>query len=1239
MLKRLKVLTAVTALAMMVTSARADDVTVSGATNASGIQGTLSGGSGTGTITFTATSTLTMDQALINVTGIIVNNGVTGTIAFQQDNDITFANANAAMTLVGSGALTITGDVTGGGFDFVTTASGKTLTLTSATNTFNTSIQSNRILLGNGNTLKIASGGTPVLNSVLVTSGAGTVDVDASATITSLNNTGATATTIDVAASTTATITTPTLATATTFTGAAADSKLLFTNAGTLTGTVTTSGTGELEIDAASNFTSLVVGSSATTVLDVDGGATFTAFNNTGATATTIDVAASTTLTITTPTIAAACTFTGAAADSKLLFTNAGTLTGTITTAGTGELEVDGASTFTSLVIGSGASSLVDVDNDVVFTAFNNTGATATTLDLIASKTLTITTPTIAAACTLTGAAADSKFAFTNAGTLTGTITTDGTSELEVNGASTFTSLVIGSGDTTVVDVNESATFTAFNNTGATATTIDVASGKTATITTPTLAAAVTFTGADATSKLELDGASTVLALTVATAGYLDIDAATTITTVSAIPAAVTIDVASGITLTLTNGLVLTTKTLTLAGSGTLSKVTATTGTITDNGGSTISDLRITPGSGTFTWNGTGAGTVTDLSNSTFADGNIISKAGTGSLTIGTGVTGFFGTAGTQKVNVTAGTLLVGSAGTNDDITFAQDADELVVSSGATLTTYGSFTVSAAGANVNLDAAAGSTVNLNSTAGAETFTAVANNDFQLLGTTNIAGSNGDYTLGGAYLYQFGDVNVNATGSFIMTVNDGKIEFVPSSTVTLAGNATLTLGSNTDGNEVVLDTIGDTGTFTVDRGSSTNMTLNHLDISRATYTSDTGCPAAADGITVANLDQTTETVNWTGDCMVTPTPTPTPTPEPTPEPTPTPDPIPDQDPVEDTADDAGNVDLANDVYEATVEGVEEGTAVSMDTEAGGKTTITVGDTTAPKAVVVVAGLEEDGDIALSIDENGDQKLVLTNSEGKKALNLQVAGLGDGADIDVTIDDQGNQMVVLTGAGGSTVTLDANSLPEGATLRFSTTDDGAVAVSVTDETGESIDVNIETSGAGDNVVFTITYNTAPASAKVVTGFEGFEDDQSLGGSVTINATGLNEGAEIVVSLDYTDADVTEAGVTESDLRAYVLNTTSGEYEAPGANDKGDTEATETLGDYGVDTSINSAWAVVDTLGTFAVGVPKAEVTPTPTPTPTPNTGLCGSGVAPCGAAGIVSWLAMLAGFITLKRRVRR
>ena len=139
-------------------------------------------------------------------------------------------------------------------------------------------------------------------------------------------------------------------------------------------------------------------------------------------------------------------------------------------------------------------------------------------------------------------------------------------------------------------------------------------------------------------------------------------------------------------------------------GAGTFSRVDATTGTITDNGGTTITDLRITPGAGTFTWNGSGAGTVTDfLANSTFATGNIISKAGTGSLTITGGVGTYFSTAATQIINVTAGTLTYGTAGANNAVTFSQDEDGNTVSNGATLTPYVGFTIVAHNTNETPD--------------------------------------------------------------------------------------------------------------------------------------------------------------------------------------------------------------------------------------------------------------------------------------------------------------------------------------------------------------------------------------------------------------------------------------------------------------------------------------------------------------------------------------------------------
>ena len=136
-------------------------------------------------------STILVDTAnIINCTGIIISNAGAA-ITFSTGRTIVFANAVGAITFTGAGALAINGAFGDAGFDFATTASGRTLTITSATNTLNSTTASNRVLLGNGNTLNIVAGGTPSINSVVV-SGTATVDIDAAATITALNNTGAT---------------------------------------------------------------------------------------------------------------------------------------------------------------------------------------------------------------------------------------------------------------------------------------------------------------------------------------------------------------------------------------------------------------------------------------------------------------------------------------------------------------------------------------------------------------------------------------------------------------------------------------------------------------------------------------------------------------------------------------------------------------------------------------------------------------------------------------------------------------------------------------------------------------------------------------------------------------------------------------------------------------------------------------------------------------------------------------
>ncbi|MEK7717033.1 MAG: hypothetical protein AAB322_04690, partial [Pseudomonadota bacterium] len=137
---------------------------------------------GSGTITIDNAETILVDTVdIINCTGIIISHA-SAAITFSAARTIVFANAAGAITFSGTGALAINGEEAAAGFDFVTTAAAKTLTITSvASGTLNDATLSNRILLGNGNTLRIVAGGTPVINSVVM-SGTGTLDIDASAT-------------------------------------------------------------------------------------------------------------------------------------------------------------------------------------------------------------------------------------------------------------------------------------------------------------------------------------------------------------------------------------------------------------------------------------------------------------------------------------------------------------------------------------------------------------------------------------------------------------------------------------------------------------------------------------------------------------------------------------------------------------------------------------------------------------------------------------------------------------------------------------------------------------------------------------------------------------------------------------------------------------------------------------------------------------------------------------------------
>ena len=102
-------------------------------------------------------------------------------------------------------------------------------------------------------------------------------------------------------------------------------------------------------------------------------------------------------------------------------------------------------------------------------------------------------------------------------------------------------------------------------------------------------------------------------------------------------------------------------------------------------------------------------------------------------------------------------------------------------------------------------------------------------------------------------------------------------------------------------------------------------------------------------------------------------------------------------------------------------------------------------------------------------------------------------------------------------------------------------------------------------------------------------GLQDGLAYGGTVTIAASGLAADAVVLVALSYDEDDI--VAITEHELRLHRFSATLVKYVVAGSNDVGVSEPTGILGDYGVDVDADQAWAEVDTLGTFAIGIPQA------------------------------------------------
>ncbi len=742
-----------------------------------------------------------------------------------------------------------------------------------------------------------------------------------------------------------------------------------------------------------------------------------------------------------------------------------------------------------------------------------------------------------------------------------------------------------------VVDLNTLKTITNLNAT-LTAGTATLQNGV-------SVAGTVTVSGAGGT--LRIAEAGTIADLDITGNGTLDVDETLTISDFD-LTSDATLDVLAGKTLTATNSVNVANNTLTLTGSGTISRLDATTGSVIDNAGSLINDLRPLPGAGnTFTWGGTGNATVTiSLAGALGSPGNIFRKTGTGRLSITSGVSDLLDNATGVRFSLDDGETVVGSSGSNDDINFDDDADTINLGSSATLTTFGSYTVGVAGANVNLYAATGSTINLSSNAGAETVTALANIDYQILGTVNINGADSDYTLGGSFHFNFADVNINTTGSFIFTELDGRISFLPGSTVTMNGSAVLTLGSSIESQEVRLDTITQAGVFTISRMASTNLTLFHLALTRAKYASTTTLSAVGDGINLDTVDLNVGTVNWravdplgAGGSGVPDEPELDPDSDsdsvPEPEQPAEPELEPD-DPCVSSIDTNGASQIVCGTIDVMVSGAEEGATVSVVGDEPGHSVIAVSDSDDGSVVVTLDGFLEDVSVAIDFDLNGDPAISITDADEAELLNLVSVASGNTAAISIAMDEQGNLVLGVHEDGGRAVSIELVDPPTQPEIVLDTSAADAIELDVLDQAGELSDLSmILPTGQGDVlvvIIYTDGSTRSPTSQALATQ-EGVEDGIIYAGPLTVSASGLAEEAVIGISLFYMDADI--LGIDESALRLHQFDPAGNRFKPAGSNDVGLGPPSAVMDDLGLDMSINQAWAEVATLGKFAVGIP--------------------------------------------------
>lgn len=257
-------------------------------------------------------------------------------------------------------------------------------------------------------------------------------------------------------------------------------------------------------------------------------------------------------------------------------------------------------------------------------------------------------------------------------------------------------------------------------------------------------------------------------------------------------------------------------------------------------------------------------------------------------------------------------------------------------------------------------------------------------------------------------------------------------------------------------------------------------------------------------------------------------------------------------------------------------------------------------------------------SLSIDEFGDRVVSVFDETGATVLTASFSGLGEALTIDLNVGEAGSYVFGIV--GDQPVSFSFAGVPTGVEASITVDAAGGLTINVIDPLQQVVDASLFVPAVGDAAAFSITYVDDPQpdqAERLVPGFPGLDNEESLGGAVALSATGLAAGTVMTVALTYDGDD--KPGVEEADLRLTVLDEDTGVYSPAGTNDTGISEPPGALGDYGIDVDRNAAWANVSTLGTFAIGIPQSTLAAT-----IDDDGSGGADM--CGGLGIVGLLPM-------------